>query len=113
METVYNYLYNYFTKHNLLVPNIPTQQVNHSIIIAYVQLLKSGAELPPIQVFTQNNIDFIAGGVHEYLACLKLNLPVKIEKVDNIGLEGGRLPLMFYNEWYRVLTNIKAEHANV
>ena len=110
METVYNYLYNYFTKHKLLVPTIPLQQVNTPMLIAYIQLLKSGKELPPIQVFTQNNIDFIASGTHEYLACLKLNKPIKIQRVDNIGLQGARMPLMFYNEWYRAITNILTEH---
>ena len=110
METVYSYLSNYFTKQNFLVPTIPLQQVNTSMLIAYIQLLKSGTELPPIQVFSQNNIDFIASGTHEYLACLKLNKPVKTQRVDNLGLQGARMPLMFYNEWYRALANIRAEH---
>ena len=113
MVAVYNYLYNYFTKHNLLVPNIPLQQVNDSIIIAYINLLKSGEKLPPVQVYSHNKVDFIAGGTHEYLACLRLNIPYEIKRVDNIGFRGATLPLMFYNEWYRAITNIRAQHAKV
>ncbi|MBP3284362.1 MAG: hypothetical protein J6M02_02550 [Clostridia bacterium] len=109
METVYNYLYNYFTKYNFLVPNIAPHQVNTSLFISYVQMLKSEQELPPIQVYTHNKVTFIATGIHQYLACMKLNKPFKTEQVDNNGFRGATLPLMFYNEWYRTLTNLRVQ----
>ena len=112
MQTVYNYLHNYFTKHNLLVPNIAPQRISTPLFISYVQMLKSGKKLPPIQVYTHNKVIFIASGVHQYLACLKLKQPFVTEQTDNIGFSGATLPFMFYNEWYRTLTNLRVQASD-
>jgi len=111
METVKKYLYNFFTQAELLVPNIPLSQINSTFLHTHLEHLKNGKEPPPILVFEQNNIKFIAAGTHEYLACLMLNKPLNIITVDNIGIEPAHLPYLFYQEWYRTLTNIRAQHS--
>lgn len=108
METVKKYLYNFFTKADLLVPNIPSNQINSAMLKAYISNLESGKEIPTVLVFEQNKIKFIAGGTHAYLACLILDIPPKMVYVDNLHIEPARLPYLFYQEWYRTLVNLRS-----
>lgn len=109
METVKKYLYNFFTKADLLVPNIPTSQINSAMLNAYISNLESGKEIPTVLVFEQNNIKFIAGGTHAYLACMILNRAPEIVYVDNLHIEPARLPYLFYQEWYKTLVNLRSK----